>query len=165
MSSPINRLVPVLFMSTIVGTVDVPASAAEDFTFDVPVQIVVSPSGAHRINAKVECFVSSVRHPDGTISALEREIVARGNQFLSIDPVSGRLDTVVTLRMNAANPRLLPASRGQFYSCAITDINYYFDESLTGVSLSGDFMEPDYERLTGLRFSRIVRIVTGEIAR
>jgi O-glycosyl hydrolase len=66
--------------------------------------------------------------------------------------------------MNATS-RLRPASTGRFYTCFISYINYIFEEGVPAVALSISNMEEVYEGLTGLSFRRIVRQVSGEIAR
>jgi hypothetical protein len=143
-----------LFAFVGVATLSLPAHA-EDFNFEVPIELSTVAPGATQLNIVIDCYVSSRRFEEVTIAdiAERREIVT----FIRTTfPITD--SRVVNLRMNAR-----PGSRA-------SEARYWRCTLLAGAHYAGgyyDVLNPAvYEDLTGgRRLLRTVTSVEGEIRR
>jgi hypothetical protein len=144
-----------LLLSSLAAAVCLPAQA-EDFNFEVPVEIDIATAGARRITARVRCGVYWQRVPGETPMELGfRETT------LEIDPTTGQLHTIVSFSFNSEFP--VPAAATKTYTCGIEGVGYMYGAGVSGLSLSRDTVEADYRRVTGFSLTRAVMYVEGEI--
>lgn len=149
------------FVLVVAGVVIPSPAPAEDFTFEVPVQLSNVAPGAINLNVNVSCKVSTVV---GSLAA--RDIVAQQIQrysFFASSPTVGAgpvTDSrVLTFRMNAS--RVRPASEARYWNCVLR-VGAEYPDGIWEVAISPD---EAFERITGRRRVRAVTSVEGEIPR
>jgi hypothetical protein len=138
-------------------------AVAEDFNFEIPLEIDIAPIGASRILARIECIVSSAIAEDGRISIGPGEVIASRAVLEAIDPTSGSLHRVLTIRLNAEIPGT--ASRGRYYMCRMSEVIYYFGDSITGWTMYAPTIDANYRLITGQTITRAMMETSGEIPR
>jgi hypothetical protein len=140
------------------GTAD-----ADDFIFEVPVQLSNVAPDAESVEVAVFCWVSAV-----VGSTASRDLIAQQRAVYSFFPESGPIvgpvtDTrLVTIRMNAT--RIRPASEARYWACELL-VNASYDGTLYAIGHNEDpGVAEIYQRVTHHRLVRAVTRISGEIA-
>jgi hypothetical protein len=141
-------------------------AVAEDFTFEVPLEVTNFAPGYVAVGLNIACRVSRVPISSGGPSFGPTDVVAEGFVNIGLGPGPVTVSRTVTIAMNARDPILRPASDGRSWGCNIGQIVINRPEG-RGVLLhpgAGDFGF-NYERATGYTIIRNVSFLTGEIVR
>ena len=142
-----------------------PASA-EDFTFEIPLEVTNFAPGHTAVSLLFRCSVSRVAVSAGGPSFSSPDIVAQSDRWVHLGAGPVTDSRTVTMTMNALNPILRPASDGRSWGCNISQVVINRPDG-RGVLLSpgGADFDSNYERATGYTIVRNISVVRGEIVR
>ena len=135
-----------------------------DFTFEVPIEVTNFGPGAEAVSLRIQCQVTMAVAADGMPLTNEANIVARHTVLEPLGPGPATASRIVTLEMNAENPRLRPASAARAYSCW-TQANLTFPDGEVSLPPAESYALPFYETATGHTLTRFVPEVWGLIPR
>ena len=151
----------IVLVLAVAGVVIPSPVAADDFTFEVPVQLSNVAPGAINLNVRVNCFVSTVvgSVASGNLVAQQRQTYSflAPSATVGAGPVTD--SRVLTFRMNAS--RVRPASEARYWHCGL-GVGAEYPDGLWELATSP---AEAFERVTGRRRVRAVIIVEGEIPR